>query len=214
MVLKIYGYPMSAATRRVALVCKELRIPYELTVVDLATGAQKAPEYLDRWHPFGQVPAIDDDGLRMYESRAICRYLAAKAGSPLYPATSAHAAHAQFEQAASVELAHYDPAAATLTFERLIKQRVLQTGVAPDERLVAELVDTLDGKLAVYDKILSAQKYLSGDEITLVDLFHLPYGFMLESKLGYDFFRTKPNVARWWTDISSRETWQSVQNGA
>ncbi|KAJ6535299.1 glutathione S-transferase [Mycena vulgaris] len=57
------------------MVLTEKQIPFELVVVDMAKKDHKAPEYLAK-HPFGQVPMIDAEGFVLYESRAICRYLA------------------------------------------------------------------------------------------------------------------------------------------
>ena len=48
--------------------------------------------------------------------------------------------------------------------------------------------------------------------MTLADLFHIPYGSML-AKVGYNGLEEKPNVARWWKDITSRESWQAVKDG-
>jgi glutathione S-transferase len=48
-----------------------------------------------------------DDDLILFESRAIARYIALKAGSPLVP-IEAHAV-ARFEQAVSTEAFNFDP---------------------------------------------------------------------------------------------------------
>ena len=59
------------------------------------------------------------------------------------------------------------------------------------------MIKKLEAKLDVYDQILSKQKYLGGDEVTLADLFHLPYGSLLE-KQGIDYLVSGrvPNVTR------------------
>jgi len=67
----------------------------------------------------------------------------------------------------------------------------------------------LNGKLDVYDNILSKQKYLAGEEITLVDFYHLPLGHGLK-KFGYNVMESKPNVARWFKDVSSRDSWANT----
>ncbi|RHY50853.1 hypothetical protein DYB30_006992 [Aphanomyces astaci] len=54
---------------------KELRVPHELRLVDIDTGAQKDPEYL-RLNPNGQVPTLVVDGRPMYEAAAITLFLA------------------------------------------------------------------------------------------------------------------------------------------
>ena len=49
-------------------------------------------------------------------------------------------------------------------------------------------------------------------EITLADLYHLPYASMLPFT-GSDILDRKPNVARWYKDISSRPSWLAVKDG-
>jgi len=207
MVLTLYGFATSTCTRRVAVVCKELGIPYEFVAVNRAADEHKTPAYLER-QPFGQVPVIDDDGFKLYESRAISRYLAAKAGSPLLP-TSDPKELAEFEVAASIEYSNFDPLVSKIAFEKVAKPK---RGLVTDETIVAERLAVLTAKLQAYEIILGKQKYLAGDEITLADLFHLPYGYRLV-KAGFDIFST-PNLKRWWDDISSRPSWQAVKDGA
>ena len=57
MVLKVYGYTQSAATKLVAGVLREKNIPYKLVLVDMSLGEHKSPEHLEK-QPFGQVPYI------------------------------------------------------------------------------------------------------------------------------------------------------------
>jgi len=60
----------------------------------------------------------DDDGLILYESRAICRYIAAKyasQGTPLLPTDLVSTAF--FEQAAAIETSNYDPFVSGLAWE-------------------------------------------------------------------------------------------------
>jgi glutathione S-transferase len=151
----------------------------------------------------------EDAGFLVYESRAIARYIAAKAQSPLLP-TDARAA-ALFEQAASVETSNFDPFASAIFIERFSKPR---RGLTTDEARVAEVTNTLAGKIAAYEVILGKQRYLAGDELTLADLFHLPYGSYLALH-GVDYLENAekyPNVARWWKELRSRPTWQKVKD--
>ena len=73
MVLKLYGSAMSFA--RVLVTILEKDLPYEHILVDIAKGDQKCEAY-SKLQPFGKVPALDDDGFLIFESRAICKYLA------------------------------------------------------------------------------------------------------------------------------------------
>lgn len=71
---------MTTCTKRVRRVLKELQVPYELIDVNTFKGEHKDPSFKVR-QPFGQIPCIDDDGFELFESRAICRYLALKHGA-------------------------------------------------------------------------------------------------------------------------------------
>jgi len=54
-----------------------LDLPYETIDLDMANGAHKADDYL-KISPFGQVPAIDDNGITLSDSNAILIYLEKK----------------------------------------------------------------------------------------------------------------------------------------
>ena len=73
MVLRLYGSAM--ATSRVLVTILEMEFPYELILIDIASGDQKSEDYR-KLQPFGKVPALEDDGFVIFESRAICKYLA------------------------------------------------------------------------------------------------------------------------------------------
>ncbi|KAK7044188.1 hypothetical protein VNI00_007908 [Paramarasmius palmivorus] len=212
MVLKLYSHPNSTCGLRVATVLYEKQIPYEFYPVDFAKGEHKTPEYLEK-QPFGQVPYIDDDGFILYESRAIARYLASKyasQGPKLIPDASDLKKTALFEVAASIEFADFEPFASRAVFENVFKK---WRGLTPDPKVFSELIETLEAKLKVYEVILGKHKYLAGDELTLADLFHLPYGALL-SVAGSDIMSKQgPNVTRWWNDITSRASWKAVQQG-
>ena len=131
MPIKLYGFPPSHATRRAALVFKELGVPYELITVDMLKDEHKTAAHLAR-QPFGQVPYTDDDGLVLFESRAIGRYLVAKYATgekrKLLPAPADDfARYALFEQAASVETSDFDVYMNALSWEVIFKRCVSRT---------------------------------------------------------------------------------------
>ncbi|CAK5274990.1 unnamed protein product [Mycena citricolor] len=220
MVLKLYGYTTSICTRRVALVAKELGVPYELIPVDIMIGAQKASEHLAR-NPFGLVPTINarilcadfaDDGFTLFESRAISRYLVAQHGngSTLVPDPKNIQATALFEQAMSMENNHFDPLALDIMVEAVFNR---MRGLKTDEAKLNASIESLHAKLDVYEKILSSQKYLAGSTLTIADLIHLPWLYAL-GHAKFDAFTGRPSVTRWYEEMSVRESWQAVKDGA
>ncbi|KAJ7093286.1 glutathione S-transferase [Mycena belliarum] len=212
MVLKLYGGSAPAnGSGIIAMVLLEKKIPFEFIHIDLSKGDNKTPEYL-ALHPLGRIPMIiDDDGFILYEARAICRYLEEKyadQGTRLIPTGLRD--KARFEEGASVEL--------TEIFPRLMKVAT-ELGLNPqekastDEAALPEAQAALAKTLSEYEWMLSQQKYIGGDELTLADIFHL-YVVPALISAGFDVIADKgPNVKRWWNDLVSRPNWIKLQEG-
>src|SRR5262249_16344573 len=82
--LKVYGVAGSRAYRVLWMV-NELGLDYEHVPIHFRARSARSPEYL-AVNPNGRIPAIDDDGLKLWESMAINLYLAKK-HAKLWPST-------------------------------------------------------------------------------------------------------------------------------
>ena len=74
--MKLYYAPKTRATRP-RWMLEEIGEPYELVRLQLSKGEHKQPDYM-AIHPHGAVPAFRDDSVTLFESAAICAYLADK----------------------------------------------------------------------------------------------------------------------------------------
>src|SRR5437763_13836393 len=83
--LKFY-FNAAPNPNKVALFLEESGLPFEPVPVDTRKGDQFKPEFL-KVNPNGKVPAIDDDGVFVFDSNAILLYLAEKTGKFLPPST-------------------------------------------------------------------------------------------------------------------------------
>ena len=72
--IKLYTFPPSTNSRKVRIALIEKGLEFERINVDLTKGEQKNAEYL-QIHPFGQIPALDDEGFIVYDSTIINEYL-------------------------------------------------------------------------------------------------------------------------------------------
>jgi glutathione S-transferase len=72
--IKLYTFPPSTNSRKVRIALLEKGLEFERVNVDLSKREQKSPEYL-KIHPFGQIPALDDEGFIIYDSTVINEYL-------------------------------------------------------------------------------------------------------------------------------------------
>ncbi|KAF5563953.1 glutathione S-transferase [Fusarium phyllophilum] len=205
----VLGTVASTRTQRVLLVLEELGIEYDLKVIDLSKGQHHDPEYVRDHHPFAKVPVFQDDGIEIFESRAIVRYLAVKHKSHLAPPSDDPEALAVFEQAASVEYAYFEPAVSTLGFE-LIFKKMFNLGDT-NQAIVDQQKSLLSTTLDHYEKQLQNQEYLAGKDYSLIDLFHVPWLGFLRNRLNLgELIDSRKNVAAWADRISQRKASKAV----
>jgi glutathione S-transferase len=163
MALKIYGVARSR-TFRTLWMAEELGIPYEHVKVDFADGGTRRPDYL-AINPNGHVPAIDDNGFRLWESMAINLYLAKKYGSGaggLYPQSLEDEARAW--QWSFWGMTEVERSALTVLLNR----------IGPEDRRDTAAADEAERALATPLKVLEAAvtttPYLLGQHFTIADL--------------------------------------------
>ena len=71
----LWGFDASTYVRTVKMVLAEKGVTqYKQVQLNVLKGEPKMPEHLER-HPFGKVPVLDHDGMRILETTAIARYL-------------------------------------------------------------------------------------------------------------------------------------------
>lgn len=202
--LKVFGHPMSTCTRKVLTAVNELGLPHEFVVVDFATGEHKQPAHLSR-QPFGQVPAIDDDGFALYESRAICRYLNDKTSGALIPADLR--GRAVMEQWISVESANFTSHAMKFVYEDIFKR-------PQGEDVLEKARAGLEKALMVMDTRLGKAPYFAGETFSIADIAYMPYvdyGMMTSAKPIYQKY---PHVMAWWQRVSERPSWKKATGKA
>lgn len=198
--LTIYGNPLSTCTRKVLMTLAETATPYEFSVVDFGKGEHKQPTHLHR-QPFGQVPALDDDGFALYESRPMCRYINDKVGGKLVPHDLK--ARAVMEQWMSVETSNFTPPAMTFIFHHVFKR--------PQENAELEAAGKrLETALGIMDAHLGKHAWFAGDAFSLADISFMPYVEYLTMTPVKDTLEKFPHVHAWWTKASGRATWRKV----
>ncbi|GBB83251.1 hypothetical protein RclHR1_01000007 [Rhizophagus clarus] len=203
MTITVFGYPTSPYSRMVYYVLKELGLSYEISQPNNDEEI-KTPEYLATKHPFGKIPYLDDDGFHIYETRAIARYLVnkyqgIKNSTVLIPPDVQKAA--LVEQFISVEISYYT--------QSLYKMLIPLTHIEIDLKLVNEGREELEKTLDVYEKLLEGKDYLTG-EFSLADLLHVPLTSIAFSAGEGDLWNKRPNVSRWWKNITERESWKII----
>ncbi|KAF5178949.1 Glutathione s-transferase [Thalictrum thalictroides] len=200
--IKVYGSMLSPAVMRVMACLNEKELKFQFVEVNMGAGEHKKEPFISL-NPFGLVPAFEDGDLKLFESRAITRYIAnqyEEKGTNLV-INGKGKQMASFVLCMEVEAHQFDPPASKLAFELVIKAYL---GMTTDETVVEESKVQFAKVLDVYEARLSESKYLAGDEFTLVDLHHFPNLHYLMSSPIKKMFESRPHFLAWCTAILAR----------
>jgi glutathione S-transferase len=133
---------------RVRWALEEAGIPYRTTLIGEGKGKVSRADYR-AVQPFGQVPAIQDGDLTLFESGAIVLYVAERSGSllPKDPADRARVVQWSFTALNTIEMPIMHLASIDLFYpeERWAKER-RPGAVEAVQRRLAELAVCLDGR--------------------------------------------------------------------
>jgi glutathione S-transferase len=162
--LIIYGFDFSSPANKVRFAANAMGLTYEYRQVNLLAGEQKSPEFL-KLNPIGRVPAIDDNGFKVFESAVIIKYLADKNNSSLYPKDLQK--RTIIDQWIDFSNIHVATALARITFNRVMYKLL---NVEKDERSLNDGIKFLGNFLPIIEKQLKEHKYLAGNEMSLADI--------------------------------------------
>ena len=195
MAIKLYGIPLSRASRCLWLL-EELGVPYENVPVSFVGDAQK-PDFL-KINPNGRIPALDDDGLILFESLAINLHLARKydGGKGLWPKSAD-------DQSRVIQWSIWAMTEAEPPVMRLLMNRVFLPEAQRNEAEAQAGEQALQKPVRVLDGALAGRPYLLGDAFTVADL-NVSAVLGWAPTLGKVKLDGTPNVAAWHARTSER----------
>jgi glutathione S-transferase len=165
----VYGVPGSPFVRAVQVGLEEKGAGYRLHV--LWPHESKGPEHLVR-HPFGRIPAFAHGDFALYETQAILRYLDQVFPEPPFVPADPRAA-ARMNQIIGINDWYFFPgAAAPIVFQRVVGPVLL--GAPTDEAAVAAVLPMAQTCITELDRLLGAQRFLAGDQLSIADIMLAP----------------------------------------
>ena len=152
--IKLYTFPPSTNSRKVRIALLEKGLEFDRINIDLSKREQKNPEYL-KIHPYGQVPALDDEGFVVYDSTVINEYLEDEYPyPPLMPKDSEGRARARMME--DFRDTHFNPPCVKIIYEMR----------KPEGERVADVIATAKADInKCFDRIdmeLQGKEYLAG----------------------------------------------------
>ena len=169
--LKLYHSPQSRSVRPRWLL-EELGVPYELVKLDMQKGEHKTPAYM-KVHPHGAVPALADGDLQLFESAAICAYLADKFPEKRLAPPVGTPARGLYYQWLVYAIATLEPPVIDVFMHNVM---------LPETERKPAVVEAARKKFAdvatVLERALGTRPFLLGDQFTAADV-------MIGSTLGW-----------------------------
>ena len=191
--LKFY-FNASPNPTKVALFLEESGLPYQPMPIDARKGEQFAPAFL-AVNPNGKVPAIDDDGVIVFDSNAILLYLGDKTGKFVPPNTPANrgpllswlmfaASGVGPFSGQAVHFKHNSPEKVEYAHKRYQSEAMRH--------------------YAVLDSHLAKHKYMVAETYSIVDMDVWGWARMVPFILGDDAWAKLPNLKRLVDEIEAR----------
>jgi glutathione S-transferase len=143
---------------------EELGVPYEIVRLNLQAGDARKPEYL-KINPNGAVPALVDDDVKLFESAAICEYLADKFPEKRLAPAPGTPARGYYYQWIHFGMSTLEPPLITIFLHTVMKPEAERI-----PQLVAPAREQLRGSLAVLDQALAGRTFVVGDDLTSADV--------------------------------------------
>lgn len=191
--IRLYRHALSGHCHRVELMLSLLELPFETVEIDFASAEHKQPAFL-AISPFGQVPAIDDDGLLFADSNAILVYLASRYDTQgvWLPRDPVAAARVQRWLSVAAGDIAFGPAAARVA--EVFKRDV-------DTRAMIERAALLLSRMEAHLAAPQGTSFLAGNTATIADV--ACYAYIAHAPEGNVNLAPYPAVRAWLARVAA-----------
>ncbi len=196
--LKIWGRTNSINVQKVLWCCGELNIPFERIDAGMQFGVNNTPEYKAK-NPNALVPMIEEDGMIVWESQAIVRYLARKHGlGSMCPSDAKACADADrwMDWNATTVWPNLRP-----IFWNLVRTEPAKR----DMPLVETSRKGLAVSMTILDTHMANRQYVTGNDFTMGDI---PLGVSIHRWFNMDIVRENlPNLGAYYKRLQARSAY-------
>lgn len=190
----LYGADYSVYTRIARLALFEKGVDHDFVPVDVFAADGVPAGHLER-HPFGRIPAFEHDGLRLYETAAITRYVDEGFSGPALQPAAARDRAAMQQMIGILDSYAYRTLVWDIYVERVGKAK---DGKPTDENRVADALPRARTILAAIAALKRRGPWLLGDRPTLADCHAAPmFVYFVRAPDGQRLLDEVPVLAEW-----------------
>jgi glutathione S-transferase len=194
---RLHYFPESGNSYKLALMLTLCGQSFEPVWTDFAGGATRTPEWRRTVNEMGEIPVLEEDGVRLTQTAPILLKLAEQYGR-FGGETAAEVLRWLFWD--NHKLTGY---MATYRYFRTFTP-------SPDPHVLAHFRKRLDDFLGILEQHLQRNAFAIGDRPTVADISMIAYLHYPGDETGYDLAATHPAVHAWLQRVAGLSGWRSA----
>ena len=196
---RLHYFPESGNSYKLALMLTLCEEPFEPVWTDFGGGVTRTPEWRATVNPMGEIPVLEEDGVRLTQTAPILLQLADR-----YDRFGGHTEKEKFEILRWLfwdnhKLTGY---MATYRYHRTFTPK-------PDQHVLTYFRKRLDDFLSILDQHLQTHAFAIGDRPTVADFSLMAYLSYPSDETGYDFSESHPALHAWLGRIARLPGWRT-----
>jgi len=197
---RLHYFPESGNSYKLALMLTLCGQTFEPVWTDFGGGVTRTPEWRGSVNEMGEIPVLEEDGVRLTQTAPILLKL-----SEQYGRFGGATAEGKFEVLRWLFWDNHKLTSFMATY------RYLRTFTrSPDPHVLAYLRKRLDDFLGILEQHLQRNAFAIGDRPTVADFSMIAYLSYPADETGYDFAASHPAVSAWLGRVAGLPGWRSA----
>jgi glutathione S-transferase len=199
-VYRLHYFPESGNSYKLALMLTLCGQTFEPVWTDFGGGATRTPEWRRTVNEMGEIPVLEEDGVRLTQTAPILLKLAEQ-----YGRFGGETPAEKFEMLRWLfwdnhKLTGY---MATYRYNRTFTP-------SPDPHVLAHFRKRLDDFLGILERHMQQHAFAVGERPTVADLSMMAYLSYPGDETGYDFAASHPAIHGWLLRLQSLPGWRAA----
>jgi glutathione S-transferase len=197
---RLHYFPESGNSYKLALMLTLCGQSFEPVWTDFGGGITRTPEWRQTVNPMGEIPVLEEDGVRLTQTAPILLKLAEQYGR--------FGGDTNEEKFEILRWLFWDNHKLTGFMATYRFQRTFTP--SPDPHVLTYLRKRLDDFLSILDQHLQRNAFAIGARPTIADFSMMAYLSFPDCETGYDFAASHPAVSAWLGRIAALPGWTSA----
>ncbi|MGY3602923.1 MULTISPECIES: glutathione S-transferase family protein [unclassified Bradyrhizobium] len=197
---RLHYFPESGNSYKLALMLTLCGETFEGVWTDFGGGVTRTAEWRANVNPMGEIPVLEEDGMRLTQTAPILLKLAEQ-----YGRFGAGNAQEQFEL---LRWLFWDNHKLTGYMATYRFQRTFMPSPNPD--VLKFLRGRIDDYLGILERHLQDKAFVLGERPTVTDFSMMAYLHYPSDETGYEFAKSHPAIHAWLGRIAALPGWKSA----